>query len=275
MQNTIFKPASLIRIIADVIEHVNSYHSFDDAIKSIDLQKFVKILEDRKYLKDEEYKILYESYELGMSTRQIAKTMKFSHSHVASLKSLSIKRLAVIYEFFISTEEYESLEIGDLVDADLNYDRSITDALAFHSRKLLIGVYDRSVYEDIIFDNHFNLPDDQFNRAKSEIKRTLGLEGILSRQFIESVKDEAAIRFDVYQIELVGSYRRNEATEESDVDFLILDEKAPYGLKFLEMIAFLKDRLGKEVGLLHKNSMTRERDKEIIESMMEDIGKYE
>lgn len=275
MQNTIFKPASLIRIIADVIEHVNSYHSFDDAIKSIDLQKFVKILEDRKYLKDEEYKILYESYELGMSTRQIAKTMKFSHSHVASLKSLSIKRLAVIYEFFISTEEYESLEIGDLVDADLNYDRSITDALAFHSRKLLIGLYDRSVYEDIIFDNHFNLPDDQFNRAKSEIKRTLGLEGILSRQFIESVKDEAAIRFDVYRIELVGSYRRNEATEESDVDFLILDEKAPYGLKFLEMIAFLKDRLGKEVGLLHKNSMTRERDKEIIESMMEDIGKYE
>ena len=98
---------------------------------------------------------------------------------------------------------------------------------------------------------------------------------ILSRRFIESVKNVAAKKFNVEKIELVGSYRRNEATEESDVDFLILDDKAPYGLKFLEMIAFLKDHLGKEVGLLHKNSMTRERDKEIIESMMEDIEKYE
>lgn len=275
MQDTIFKPSSLIRIIADVIEYVNSYHSFDDVIKSIDLRKFVKILEDRKYLKDEEYKILYESYELGMSTRQIAKTMKFSHSHVASLKSLSIKRLAKIYRFFISTEELESFEIEDLVDADFNYDRSITDALTSHSRDLLIRLYDPSKYENIIFNNYFDLSDDQFEHAKSEIKKVLGLEGILSRQFIERVKENAAFEFDVKRIELVGSYRRNEATEESDVDFLILDEKAPYGLKFLEMIAFLKDHLGKEVGLLHKNSMTRERDKEIIESMMEDIEKYE
>lgn len=274
MQNTIFKPASLIQIIADVIEHVNSYHSFDDAIKSIDFQKFVAILEDRKYLKDEEYKILYESYELGMSSRQIAKTMKFSHSHVASLKSMSIKRLAEIYEFFISTEKYESLEIEDLVDADFNYNRSVTDALAFHSRKLLIGLYDRTGYEDIIFHNRFDLSDDQFDLAKSKIKRVLGLEGILSRQFIESVKEDAAIKFDVYQIELVGSYRRNEATEESDVDFLILDKKAPYGIEFIKMITYLKEHLGKEVGLLHKNSMTRERDKEIINSMMEDIENY-
>ena len=98
---------------------------------------------------------------------------------------------------------------------------------------------------------------------------------ILSRQFIEDVKNLAAEKFKVNKIELVGSYRRNEATEESDVDFLILDDEAPYGLEFLKMIAFLEDHLGKEVGLLHKNSMTRERDKEIIESMMNDIKTYE
>lgn len=275
MQNTIFKSSSLLRIIADVIENVESYHSFEDAIKSIDLQKFVKILEDRKYLKDEEYKILYESYELGMSTRQIAKTMKFSHSHVASLKSLSIKRLAAIYEFFISTEKYESLEIEDLVDADFNYNRSITDALTFHSRKRLISMYARLKHRDLVFFKRFDLSDDQFDRAKSEIKRVLGFEGILSRQFIESVKENAAFEFGVNQIELVGSYRRNEATEESDVDFLILDKKAPYGIEFLKMITYLKEHLGKEVGLLHKNSMTRERDKAIIESMLEDIRNYE
>ena len=98
---------------------------------------------------------------------------------------------------------------------------------------------------------------------------------ILSRQFIEDVKNLAAEKFGVEKIELVGSYRRNEATEESDVDFLILDEESPYGLEFLRMIAFLEDHLDKEVGLLHKNSMTRERDKEIIESMMEDIEEHE
>lgn len=98
---------------------------------------------------------------------------------------------------------------------------------------------------------------------------------ILTRKEIESVKRSAAEKFGVLQIELVGSYRRNEATDESDVDFLILDEKAPYGIEFLKMITFLKEHLGKEVGLLHKNSMTRERDKHIIASMLEDIIDYE
>ena len=98
---------------------------------------------------------------------------------------------------------------------------------------------------------------------------------ILTRHKIESVKRSAVEKFGVRQIEIVGSYRRNEATEESDVDFLILDEKAPYGIEFLEMYAFLTDRLGKEVGLLHKNSMTRKRDEPIVSSMMEDIRDYE
>ena len=100
-------------------------------------------------------------------------------------------------------------------------------------------------------------------------------DAILTRDQIESVKRSAAEKFGVKHIELVGSYRRNEATAKSDVDFLILDEKAPYGIEFLKMYAFLTDHLGKEVGLLHKNSMTRKRDEPIIESMLEDIKNYE
>ena len=100
-------------------------------------------------------------------------------------------------------------------------------------------------------------------------------DAILTRAQIESVKRSAAEKFEVKQIELVGSYRRNEATEKSDVDFLILDEKAPHGIEFLKMHAFLIDHIGKEVGLLHKNSMTRKRDEPIIASMMEDIRDYE
>ena len=100
-------------------------------------------------------------------------------------------------------------------------------------------------------------------------------DAILTRDQIESVKRSAAEKFGVKQIELVGSYRRNEATKESDVDFLILDEKAPYGIEFLNMITFLQEQLGKEIGLLHKNSMTRKRDEPIVASMMEDIRNYD
>ena len=100
-------------------------------------------------------------------------------------------------------------------------------------------------------------------------------DSILTRNEIESVKRSAAEKFGVKDIELVGSYRRNEANEKSDVDFLILDEKAPHGIEFLKMYTFLTDHLGKEVGLLHKNSMTRKRDEPIIASMMEDIRDYE
>lgn len=45
---------------------------------------------------------------------------------------------------------------------------------------------------------------------------------ILSREFIESVKSKVAEEFGVKDIELVGSYRRNEAKPTSDVDFFDL-----------------------------------------------------
>lgn len=98
---------------------------------------------------------------------------------------------------------------------------------------------------------------------------------ILTREFIEKVKSEVAKEFNVEKIELVGSYRRNQATEKSDVDLLILDEKAPRGMKYLEMIARLEDDLGKEVGLMHLASMTRPTDEIIIKSMLKDLETYE
>ena len=97
---------------------------------------------------------------------------------------------------------------------------------------------------------------------------------ILTREFIEETKSRIAKEYDVNQIELVGSYRRNEATEKSDVDFLILDPKAPRGMKYLEMIGKLEDALGKEVGLMHLRSMTRPTDQPIVISMLKDLETY-
>ena len=98
---------------------------------------------------------------------------------------------------------------------------------------------------------------------------------ILTREFIEEIKSKVAKEFNVKKIELVGSYRRNEANEKSDVDLLILDEKAPRGMKYLEMIGRLEDELEKEVGLMHLASMTRPTDEAIIRSMLKDIKTFD
>ena len=99
---------------------------------------------------------------------------------------------------------------------------------------------------------------------------------ILSRSFIESVKSKIAKEFDVDQIELVGSYRRNEANEKSDVDFLILSESYPKGMQFIRMISRFEEELGKEIGLvtvkgLSENSMK----KKVLDSMRKDIELYD
>lgn len=74
---------------------------------------------------------------------------------------------------------------------------------------------------------------------------------ILERSYIESVVREIADEFGVKQIELVGSYRRGQAKEDSDIDLIILDDSAPKsGMDFLRMIGRLEETLGKEVNLV-------------------------
>lgn len=99
---------------------------------------------------------------------------------------------------------------------------------------------------------------------------------VLSRSFIESVKCKIAKEFDVNQIELVGSYRRGEATEESDVDFLILSESYPKGMQFIRMISRLEEDLGKEVGLVTINGLSENpMKKKVLDSMRKDIELYD
>lgn len=99
---------------------------------------------------------------------------------------------------------------------------------------------------------------------------------ILTRDFIEKVKSKIANEYDVKQIELVGSYRRNQAKETSDVDFLILDDSAPRGMKFLQMIVDLEETLGKEVGLMTVKGLSETPMKQkVLQSMLKDIEDYE
>jgi hypothetical protein len=97
---------------------------------------------------------------------------------------------------------------------------------------------------------------------------------ILTRDFIESVKSKVAEEFGVKDIELVGSYRRNEAKPTSDVDFLILDDSRPRGMKFLE-IGRLEEELQKEVGLVTVDGLSEtDMKKTVLERMRKDLENY-
>lgn len=98
---------------------------------------------------------------------------------------------------------------------------------------------------------------------------------ILQRSYIESVVREIADEFGVKHIELVGSYRRGQAKEESDIDLIILDDSAPRGMDFLGMIIDLEEALGKEVGLVTYDGLEQDKLKRRVrDSMMEDIKHY-
>lgn len=98
---------------------------------------------------------------------------------------------------------------------------------------------------------------------------------ILQRSYIESVVREIADEFGVKQIELVGSYRRGQAREDSDIDLIILDDSAPRGMDFLGMIIDLEEALGKEVGLVTYDGLEQDKLKRRVrDSMMEDIKHY-
>ncbi|NUM36109.1 MAG: nucleotidyltransferase domain-containing protein [Candidatus Brocadiae bacterium] len=51
------------------------------------------------------------------------------------------------------------------------------------------------------------------------------------------------------KIGLFGSFSRNEATEESDVDFVV-EFSEPLGWEFFDLQAFLQEKLGRKVDLV-------------------------
>ncbi len=62
-------------------------------------------------------------------------------------------------------------------------------------------------------------------------------------------------KYHVKSIGLFGSYAREEARKESDIDILIEFEK-PIGLfKFMELEEYLSQRLGKKVDLVEKEAL--------------------
>ena len=61
-------------------------------------------------------------------------------------------------------------------------------------------------------------------------------------------------RFGVEQIALFGSFGRDEATEESDID-LVVSLSKPLGFAFVELADYLEEKLERKVDLITQTSL--------------------
>jgi len=61
-------------------------------------------------------------------------------------------------------------------------------------------------------------------------------------------------RFGVEQIALFGSFARDEASENSDVD-LVVSLAMPLGFAFAELANYLEEKLGRKVDLITSNTL--------------------
>ena len=67
-------------------------------------------------------------------------------------------------------------------------------------------------------------------------------------EMLKRYKPFLAEQFKVKEIGVFGSYARDEASDESDVDILV-EFREPIGWEFFDLKEFLEDILGKEVDL--------------------------
>lgn len=81
----------------------------------------------------------------------------------------------------------------------------------------------------------------------------MNLEIILTE--LRKLFDYLQKEYDLENIELFGSYVRDEQKRKSDVDLLVTFKKTPSLLKFIQLENFLSDKLGLKVDLVMKDSL--------------------
>jgi len=95
------------------------------------------------------------------------------------------------------------------------------------------------------------------NQSLDEIKRVL-----------ERHKEELKEKYHVKEIGVFGSFVRNEARKNSDIDLLVEFEK-PIGLfQFLELEEYLSDLLGRKVDLVSRKALKPHIGKRILKEVV-------
>ncbi len=75
--------------------------------------------------------------------------------------------------------------------------------------------------------------------------------------------------FNVKTIQIFGSYVRNEETDKSDLDVLVVFTKSPGLIKFLELENYLNDKLKIKIDLVVKNSIKPRLRKNILNNVID------
>lgn len=234
-----------------------------DSIANVSLKRFTDLMSDDRIFSDLEREVLFLVTE-NLSYRKIAARVNLSHTKVANIDRDVRRKLRSLKYTFIS-EDNEFQDVNDHLLSVLTIDEYL---------KIEASTFDQA-YRKWCYGSQMLFSSSIPEETREHIMRKIGMKEVLSRQFIETVKRHVAEEFGVEKIELVGSYRRGEAKERSDVDFLILDASYPKGMEFLRMIGRFEEILGKEVGVMTKSGLMQDILKSIVlESMMEDIDTY-
>lgn len=100
---------------------------------------------------------------------------------------------------------------------------------------------------------------DKFQKLKSlDILCREDIKAILRAQMIRS-------RFGVKSLALFGSVARNEATRESDLDFMVDFEGAVTFDRYMDLKIFLEDLFGKKIDLAIEESIKPQLRQKIVE----------
>jgi predicted nucleotidyltransferase len=72
---------------------------------------------------------------------------------------------------------------------------------------------------------------------------------------LSNVKDELRQRFGIEEIALFGSYSRNEADEESDIDIAVISMKEKNYFTLIDAMKYLEEKLQRKVDMGFFDSM--------------------
>ncbi len=82
---------------------------------------------------------------------------------------------------------------------------------------------------------------------------TMDSSGVIA--FLQLHKQEMAQQFGTTKIGLAGSYARNEATEDSDIDIIVEIQSPNKFRSFFNLLYYLQESLGKKVDLSTESSL--------------------
>jgi len=89
-------------------------------------------------------------------------------------------------------------------------------------------------------------------------------------RLLQSERDHLATEFGVTRIGLFGSYATGRSLEDSDIDLLVEFDR-PVGFRFLELVDYLEQVLGRKVDVLTKAGIENIRVGGVAESISKSL----